>query len=348
MRVVVFPDRNRIEVREMATPTVRAGHVLIKTYYTSISAGTELRVLRGDLPAIARGEIRYPLVPGYENVGRVVAIGDGVVGLDEGAWVCSEGTASFREYASCWGGHAEYVLALTNDVIALPADLPPQHGLFTLLASIALHGVQRGRVALGESVVIFGQGVVGLLSLQCARLAGADRVIVVDRLPTRLQVAQHLGATATILIEDQTPRGLADALTQIQALTSNRGADVVLDATGVTEVAAVAARACRERGRLVLVGLYAQPLTFDYWDLYRREIDILPSQGAGPKEEEALARHRWTWRRTCEESLTLITARRLAVDALITHHLPIDAIADGYEALRVAPDHTLKVVLAWQ
>src|SRR5260370_42055302 len=108
MKVVVYPQPNCIELRETTRPSVRAGHVLSGTYFTSISAGTELLVLRGSLPALVRGMLRYPLVPGYESVGRIVALGDEVHGVEEGTWACCEGAPRFREFASCWGGHAEY------------------------------------------------------------------------------------------------------------------------------------------------------------------------------------------------------------------------------------------------
>jgi 3-hydroxyethyl bacteriochlorophyllide a dehydrogenase len=347
VKTVVFPTQNRIEIRETQRPAVRPGEVLIKTHYTSISAGTELLVLSGGLPAMAHGAIRYPLVPGYENVGRVVALGEGVVGLEDGNWVCCEGAPSFHELASCWGGHAEYVLAPASEVLRVPQDTPPQRALFTVLASIALHGVQRASITLGESVVIWGAGVVGLLALQLTRLAGADLVIVADRLPGRLAVARRLGATNTVLIDDEVSHGLDEAREQVLSLTSNRGADAVLEITGASEIAAIAPRVCRERGRLALIGMYARPLVFDYWDLYSREIDVLPSQGAGPKDGLSASPIAWTWRRTCEEALALITAGRLIVDPMITHRLPIEQIADGYAALRGEPDRTLKIVLSW-
>jgi 2-desacetyl-2-hydroxyethyl bacteriochlorophyllide A dehydrogenase len=347
MKIVVFPEPNNVELRETAQPAVRAGHVLVETHYTSISAGTELLVLSGELPAIARGTVRYPLVPGYENVGRVVALGDEVSGIDKESWVCCEGTPSFRAFASCWGGHAEYILVPAAEVLPLPAGMPPQRGLFTLLASIALHGVQRAKITLGESVVVFGQGVVGLLALQLARLAGASQIIAVDRLPGRLEMARRLGATETVLVEAG-EQGLAGAIDRVLSRTAQRGADVVLEVTGASSVAAAAPLVCRDRGRLALIGMYARPLTFDYWDLYSREIDVLPSQGAGPKDDARVPGLAWTWRRTCEHSLALIGSGRLDVDALITHRFSIDSIAAGYESLRTDPDHTLKVLLSWK
>ncbi len=348
MKAVVFPQPNCVELRETPRPPVCAGHVLMETYFSSISAGTELLVLSGHLPALARGMLRYPLVPGYENVGRIVAHGDEVRGVEEGTWACCEGAPRFREFASCWGGHAEYVLAPAAEILPLPQNMPPQQGLFTPLASIALHSIQRARVALGESVVVLGQGVVGLLALQLAQLAGTSQVIAVDCLPGRLDMARKLGATEIVLADMADERERAGAIDRILSLTANRGADVVFEVTGSSDVAAGAPRACRDHGRLVLVGMYSRPLTFDYWDLYSREIDVLPSQGAGPKEEGPMPGLQWTWRRTCEQALALISSHRLAVAELITDQLSVEHIADGYERLRSDPDHTLKVVLSWK
>lgn len=342
MRVVVMPEPGQVELHDVPRPHVRAGHVLIETHYSSISAGTELLVLAGRLPGVHGGVVRYPLVPGYENVGKVLEVGEGAFGLSPGDWVISEGSVSFPGLNSCWGGHSELVLADGERVFRLPRGLPPERGLFVILTAIALHALQRGALSLGDEVAIFGQGVVGLLALQLARALGVSHVVAIDRLEARLEVARELGASEVVLADsvDEVRARLAD-------LSNGGGFDLVVEATGSAEVAGLAPNICREQSRLVLAGMYTQPITFDYWPLYAREITVLPSRQAGPKEELPDAYYRWTWRRTVEQSLELLEREEILVDPLLTHRLPVERIAEGYDALSARPQETLKVVLEW-
>jgi 2-desacetyl-2-hydroxyethyl bacteriochlorophyllide A dehydrogenase len=343
LRVVAVTEPGHVEVQELARPQVRPEHVLIETQFSSISAGTELLVLAGTLPGVHGGVVRYPLVPGYENVGRIVEVGPGVSRLREGDWVVSEGATSFSGLHSCWGAHAELVHIHADDVFRLPDGLAHHAGVFMVLTSIALHALQRGRVTLGDDVAIFGQGVVGLLATQIAKAMGARRVVGVDRLENRLRAAGELGADHTV-----NAPATEDALEQLAELSAGRGFDVVVEATGAAEVARVAPRAGCERGRLVLAGMYTQPLSFDYWQLYTRELDVAVSRQAGPRHDLPDPYYRWTWRRTNEESLALLASGQVHVEPLISHRLPVEEISRAYEQLRSHPDETIKVLLEWR
>jgi 3-hydroxyethyl bacteriochlorophyllide a dehydrogenase len=343
LRAVVFPCPGQVELREIARPAVRAGHVLIETHFSAVSAGTELLVLDGRLPEAYGGVIRYPLVPGYENVGRVIECGADVTGVEVGDWVVCEGASSFPGLYSFWGAHCGLVLAPSSEVFPLPAELPPEHGLFMVLTSIALHALQRGAVTLGQTVAVVGQGTVGLLAVQIARAMGAREVLAIDRFQERLDVSRAVGATSTVRAAS------AVELTERARDTVDlREFDVVVDASGSASLAEAAPRLCRERGRLVLAGMYTEPVRFAYWDLFSRELDVSASRQAGPRQNFPAAYYTWTWRRTHEESLRLLAAESIQVEPLITDRLPIAQIDAGYEALRSRPETAIKVVLGWR
>jgi len=317
--------------------------VLIETDYSAVSTGTELLVLDGRLPEAYGGVIRYPLVPGYENVGRIIETGADVTGLQVGDWVVCEGASSFPGLYSFWGGHSGLILAPVSEVFALPEELAPEHGLFMVLTSIALHALQRGDVSLGHSVAVIGQGAVGLLAVQIARAMGAREVVAIDRFDERLAVARMVGATCTL------KAGSADEVTErLRETTDPRAFDVVIEASGSAALAEVAPRLCRERGRLVLAGMYTDPVRFAYWDLFTRELDVSASRQAGPRQSLPAAYYPWTWRRTLEESLRLLAQGSVQVEPLITDRLPIERIEDGYDALRSRPETAIKVLLRWQ
>jgi threonine dehydrogenase-like Zn-dependent dehydrogenase len=195
-------------------------------------------------------------------------------------------------------------------------------------------------VTLGDTVAIWGQGVIGLLALQAAIASGADRVIAVDVLDGRLAWARQFGAAHTINAAAEDP------VSRILELTAGRGCEVVIEASGLAQVAARAPKTCGERGRLVLLGMYASEIKFDYWDLYTKELDILSSRGAGPKEP-SVSWFKWTWAQTYREALELIGAGRIRVRLMITHRLPIEQIREGYKCLSEQPGETLKVMLNW-
>jgi threonine dehydrogenase-like Zn-dependent dehydrogenase len=179
--------------------------------------------------------------------------------------------------------------------------------------------------------------------VQVARAMGASEVVAIDRLAQWLEVSTTVGADQTVLVDS-----CSELRERIRRLAEGRGFDVVIEASGSSSLAEVAPRLCRERGRLVLAGMYTDPVGFDYWDLYTREIDVMASRQAGPRQQMPDAYYRWTWRRTHEESLRLLAGGRIEVEPLITHRLPIDEIATGYEALRASPNSTIKVVLEWK
>lgn len=343
LRIVVFAEPGQVEVREIAPPTLRPGQVLIESHLTAISAGTELLVLDGNLPGVLGGAMRYPLVPGYENVGRVVEVGGAVSGLREGDWVISEGSPSFPALHSCWGAHSELVAVPAENAFRLPDGLEPDGAVFMVMTSIALHALQRATVSLGDDVIVLGQGVLGLIAVQVARAMGARSVVAVDRLSSRLGISTELGATATVQAESLTEAGV-----KLAELSAGRGADVVVEASGSPELAGAASRIACERGRLVLAGMYTRPITFDYWDLYTRELDVLVSRQAGPKQELPDPYYRWTWRHTNEQSLQLLLAGQVQVMPLITHRLPVERIDQGYEAHRTHPEDTVKVLIEWR
>jgi len=342
MHAVIFPEPNKVDFVDVPIPILGEREVLVRSQATSISPGTELLVLQGKLPLIQRGEKTYPLVPGYENCGEVVELGSAVSTLKVGDVVFCEGNSSLPGLTSCWGGHCEYVRVPEQEAFQVPMNLTPEEATFTCLTATGLHAAQRGKVGVGDTVVIYGQGILGLLALQAARLAGADSLVAVDLFDGRLQLARELGASECINASQEDP------LARIMDLTGGQGADVVIEATGSAELAARAPLACRDRGRLVLLGMYSQPLCFDYWDLYPREIDIYSSRGAGPKINVPPVYYRWTWTRSYKESLRLISTGRVRVAPLITHRFPIAEIQQGYQALLGCPSATLKVMLHWR
>jgi len=185
-RAVVIPKRNTIEIRTVQVNDPKAGDVLIKTAFTSISAGTERMLLDGRLP---QPQLLFPVVPGYETVGQVVQVGSKAPKELLGQWVYIGGARCFRGVNAAWGGQSEYITAEHERVVPL-GSIEPATGVLLALAATALHGIKIAQIRRNDRVLVLGQGIVGQLAARLAKYAGAQHVAVADRVAVRLQASQ--------------------------------------------------------------------------------------------------------------------------------------------------------------
>ena len=238
--VLVFEAPYSVTVASEEDRPLEAHEVRLRTLFSGISAGTELTAYRGTNPylhkrwdgerrlfvADERTEPQFPLRGwGYEEVGEIVEVGSGAAGLEVGE----------RVYGT-WGHRTGRVV--TADYArarVLAPQVEPILGVFSQIGAIALNGILDAQINLGETVAVFGMGVVGQLVAQLARLSGA-RVVAVDLLESRRKLASGLGAHVTI-----DGRGAAEALKE---LTGGRGADICIEASGATAALNEAVRAC--------------------------------------------------------------------------------------------------------
>ncbi|MBA2755498.1 MAG: zinc-binding dehydrogenase, partial [Chloroflexia bacterium] len=266
------------------------GEVRLRTLYSGISAGTELTAYRGTNPYLHKrwdagrrlflsrddSEDQAPEPPrswGYEEVGEIVEVGPGVSGLAPGTLV--HGT---------WGHQTGHV-ARAEDIgwRTLPPGTDPILGIFSHIGPIALNGVLDGAIRLGETVAVFGLGVVGQLVVRLARLSGAS-VVAVDPIAARRELAAEGGAAMTI-----GPDGAAEA---IRDLTGGLGADICFEASGSARALHEAIRACAPSSRVVTLGFFqgeAAGLMLGE-EFHHNRIAVVCSQIGGVAPE---LRHRW-------------------------------------------------------
>ncbi len=342
-----------IEVAEVPAPAVRSGGLLVRTQVSLISSGTErmlvefgragwvekarqqpekvrqvLDKIRTDglwatLEAV-RSRLDEPLPLGYCNVGLVAGVGEGVTGFSVGDRVVSNG----------W--HAEVVAVPATLCAKVPEAVADEAAAFTVLSAIALQGVRLIQPTLGERVGVIGLGLVGLLAVQILRAHGC-RVLGLDPVPERLALARRFGAEVVDLAAGADPVAAAEAFSQ------GRGLDAVLIAAATESADPVrqAARMCRQRGRIVLVGVAG--LQLEREEFYRKELTFQVSCAYGPGRYDPAYEQkgqdypfglvRWTAQRNFEAVLDLLAEGRLDVAPLISHRVPIGEAAHAYEAL---------------
>jgi predicted dehydrogenase/threonine dehydrogenase-like Zn-dependent dehydrogenase len=350
--------RGAIEVAEVPAPLPAAGHVLIQTRASLLSSGTERAVLEfarssllakalsqperirqvlekvradGWLPAleavVARLDERLPL--GYCNAGVVLDAGPDIRDLKPGDRVASNGP------------HAEVVSVPRNLCARIPDGVDDDQAAFTVLGAVALQGVRLLSPAIGESVAVIGLGLVGLLSVQILRAAGC-RVLGVDPQANRRDLALRLGAED---VSATPPEG--DPVAAAGGVGGLGGVDGVLicAAGGGKDVVRYAARMCRKRGRIVLVGVVG--LELDRSEFYQKELTFQVSCSYGPGRYDPdyeLRGHdyphayvRWTEQRNFEAVLELLRSGQLRVDTLIDRRFPQAGASAAYEVLTGEP-----------
>jgi threonine dehydrogenase-like Zn-dependent dehydrogenase len=344
--VVALRGPRQVELLQEPGRTLAPDEVRIRTLLSGISAGTELAFYRGTNPNLVKrwdrqqrlflddpaghAHTRYPVTSwGYEEVGEVVELGADVAdpALNIGARVF--GT---------WGHRSEHV-APAHAVLSqhLPDEADPLLGIFSQMGPIALNGVLDTQVRVGESVAVFGLGVVGQLVAQLLARAGAQ-VIGVDLFETRRAMALRLGASAVVDPQQ------VDAAVEIKHLTDGRGADVCVEATGNVRALHSAIRACAYSSRVVALGFY-QGEAAGLWlgeEFHHNRINLVCSQIGGISPD---LQHRW------DRARLVRTFTRLALDGsircteLVTHRVPVSAAASLFALLDSAPSDALQSVL---
>ncbi len=283
------------------------------------------------------GKLNYSIPLGYCNVGVVVALGEGVIGFQIGDRVASNGP------------HAELVAVPQHLCALIPACVSDETAAFTVLASIGLQGIRLAKPTLGETFVVSGLGLIGLLTGQLLAAQGC-RVLGIDPDPSKCALAESLGITAFHLASG------ADPVAWCLERTAGIGVDGVLitAATSSSEPVHVAAQACRQRGRIVLVGVTGLALRRDLF--YKKELSFQVSCSYGPgRYDTAYEQHghdypigfvRWTEQRNFQAVLHALASGALRAEQLISHRFSIEQAAEAYELLS-SPQPSLGILLRY-
>ncbi len=315
MEAIVIRAPHEIGLQAIALPPMTPTSARVVTKLTSISAGTERMTLEGRLPGLP--QLRYPLIPGYENVGEVVEVGADVnpAQLQVGDRVFLPGTVRYEGFFSVFGGQVSESVNDAARPIKIPAGISDETALLLALGATARHGV-RDLVADGQrpSVLTLGQGIVGQLAARMLAEAGAE-VTIADTIPFRV----GLGEADHFIVVNQESDIPSDAY------------DLVVEATGNVACFDTAARALKKRGHIRSLGFYEE-IRFAFGPAFIKEIKL---DIAGEWDADDIA---FTLRFLAEHDATL--------RQLITHQLPARDPRRAYDvALRDA--ECLKIALTW-
>lgn len=274
-KAIIFTSSYEVSIGEYEIPKPKEGEILTRTIYSGVSPGTELRTLAG-----RQHKATFPLIPGYENVGEVIEVGENV-DVKIGSKVFTSGTEYTGLYQKTWGGHVEYSISKAEGAILIPENTDLLSSVFIKTIAIALHGIKRAKITEKDKVAIVGQGLIGLLASKIAKIKGA-LVIAIDTIDERLEASKKAGVDYIINAQRE------NTYEKVIELTKG-GVDVAIDVTGIASTVDQTARLIRPRpfaynpkddqnppiGRLLILGSYPDPICFNYHPtLFDAEIDI--------------------------------------------------------------------------
>jgi alcohol dehydrogenase len=349
MRAAVFKAPGDIHVEDVPRPRPQAGEALIRVSLTTI-CGTDVHILKGEYP------VQSGLIVGHEPVGVIAELGPGVTGYELGERVlvgaitpCGQchaclsgklsqcGHGSGYEAIGGWrfgntinGAQAEYLLVpfAQANLAKIPEELTDEQVMLLAdIASTGFSGAESGKVRIGDSVVVFAQGPIGLCATAGAKLMGAAMVIGVEGDPTRQAMARQMGAD--IVLDPTT----VDVVAEVKRITGG-GADVAIEALGLQETFESALRSIRPGGTLSSLGVYSGKLQMPY-DAFAAGLGdhtIVTTLCPGGKER-------------MERLMKVVAAGRFDPTPLITHRFSLEEIGEAYRIFSNRLDGVLKIAI---
>jgi len=341
MKALVLSEYKHLAIEDAPKPQPADDELLIRIRACGI-CGSDVHGFDG-----STGRRIPPIVMGHEAAGVIEAVGSGVRSFRVGDRVTFDSTVYCGDCFYCrrgqvnlcdrrevigvstplfrrMGAFAEYVTVPERIAYALPDTMPFAHAALIEAASVAVHGASLTPLEPGDSAVVVGAGMIGLLTLQAIREAGAERVFVVDVDDTRLEMARGLGATETFNSKTQ------NVVAEIQKRTEGRGADVALECVGITDAIGLAIESVRKGGAVTLVGNVAPKIELALQSVVSRQIRLQGSCASCGEYPECIA---------------MMADGRIRVEPLISAVAPLEDGARWFQRLYDREPGLLKVVL---
>ena len=323
---IVFKEAGLVTIEDFPLKKPKTDEVLIETTSTLISPGTETAFLM----ALPNTSGMFPMYPGYSNAGVVLATGSGSTEITVGDKVVSRKP------------HASHVIVDETDVMKIPEGLSFEEASFFALGSISLQAVRKAGIEIGESVIVLGQGLVGNLALQLARLSGGMPLIAVDMFDYRLKISKRCGADYTF------NPSRSNLIEEVMDVTEGKGADVVIEATGNPKAIPTALELAGRYGRVILLGSPRGVSEVNFYsEVHRKGVIIIGAhENTRPRYEST---HGW-WTQKDDSLLVLKLLSRglLKVKDLITAKMSYKEAAKAYNRLINSKENTLGIILEWR
>jgi L-iditol 2-dehydrogenase len=341
MKSLLLSEYSHLELVDLPVPSVGPNEVLVRVEACGI-CGSDVHGYDG-----SSGRRIPPIVMGHEAAGTVAAVGTDVRAFSRGDRVTFDSTVYCGHCAYCVlgevnlcdnrqvvgvscgdyrraGAFAEYIAVPERIVYRLPETISFAEAAMLEAVSVALHAVRIASVTGGESVLVIGAGMIGLLILQAAKAAGSSRVFIADIDESRLNLAAQVGATAVLHSSG------ADLVSEVSRLTGRKGADVTLEAVGKNETVAAAIDCTRKGGTVTLVGNISPEVTIPLQKVVTRQLRLQGSCASAGEYPRAIK---------------LVASGKIQVKPLITAIVPLEEGPRWFQRLHAREPNLMKVVL---
>jgi 2-desacetyl-2-hydroxyethyl bacteriochlorophyllide A dehydrogenase len=318
-------------LEDRALPEPGVGEVSLKTLFTLISIGTELTALSGDYPegSVWEACFPYPHTPGYNNIGIVTDICDGV-----------DQNLIGKKYAS-WGNHAAFTVQKVHELYPVDDEVPDEQAVFFTIGQIVMNSIRRSKIIWGESAVVYGAGLLGQLAAVFCRLSGAKPVFVVDPADFRLKVLPEDPG----IIRVNPKRD--DIVSVVKKHTKGRMADVVFEVTGRADLIPGELEPLHEQGRFVLLSSPHDKTLFDFHDLCNRpSFTIIGAHNFSHPVHETVQTP-WTMKRHAEQFFDLLASGEVDAGRMISRKVGYKEAPAVYEQLLGDRSKDLGIVIEW-
>jgi 2-desacetyl-2-hydroxyethyl bacteriochlorophyllide A dehydrogenase len=334
-----FEAPYRVMVKQDSLPPLGSNQVLVETLASAISPGTELLIYRGQVPTdialdetipALRAPFTYPLKYGYASFGRVTAVGSAVASKWQG------------RYIFAYNPHESHFVATPEELIPLPPTLSSEEGTLLPNMETAINFLMDGRPLIGEQVLVFGQGVVGLLTTALLSQFPLASLVALDPIPLRREKSLSLGAYHAL-----DPTG-PDALSRLHGVLQEdrpyRGADLTYELSGNPAALDQAIAATGFNGRVVIGSWYGQKRASLSLGgrFHRSRISLISSQVS---TISPALQSRWNRARRWQMALEMLQKLRPA--HLVTHRFPIHEAAEAYQLLDQRPEEAIGIILTY-
>lgn len=335
MKAAVLRGPRDLKIEDVPVPSPSYGEVLVRISATAI-CGTDIGIYDGKTP------VDYPRILGHESTGIVEAVGPEVKGLRAGDPVIMSPTSYCGTCPDCLTGHfnlctngglfgrevdgtyAEYVTLAENRCFKLPQSMSLTSATTMNVLSTVVYAQRKVPLFAGSSVVVIGEGPAGLLHTRLAKLRGADPVIGISRSGWKLELAKsHYGADYVFAEQ---------ALERVLELTAGRGADLVIESAGTASTLNLATELVRPAGTILAFGITPPTVeAFRSYSLYYKDLTIVGSRAMQPVD--------WP------SSIALAQDGKVDLEAMITHHLPLEDLVQGFQMQTDRNTRALRLVI---
>ena len=341
MKALLLENYKKLTVTEMPEPEVGTSDVLVAIRACGI-CGSDIHGFDG-----SSGRRIPPLIMGHEASGVVARTGSAVTSVSKGDRVTFDSMVSCGECSFCDSGQmnlcddrrvlgvscgdyrqhgcfAEYAVVPEHNIYPMPDNLPFEHAAMIEPVSVAVHAVKRTPIAAGDTAVVVGAGMIGLLVVQALKAAGCGKIIAVDLADEKLELAKQLGAELGINPNE------TDTVAAIREATGGHGADVAMEVVGATPTVQTAIEATVKGGHVTLVGNLAPTVEFPLQSVVTRELTIHGTCGSNGEYPECI---------------DLLTRGIIQVEPLISAKATLEEGADWFDRLYAAEAGLMKVIL---